>query len=470
MISLHSPQSLFPSLREANIANAHQNFPNLLAQTLSQISLFTGSMRNHIERNQSLYERCPMYKQPDSNPAFQTLTPKQGVDQSVMIDGEYRLDVTKNGTASSTYKVYDKNGKELAGAWGDPHMTGRDGAALGDMQGNHVLTLPNGVKIGVRVSDGNGGKPTNGNASFASEITVTSARGDEAMNFNFNNGSNKPTVGTHISGYLGENFNAETLGDHGAFMGAQIGVSKDGGLFDPLTGQSMTAQKLKELDLNNGDPVAREKAINLSMAQQLFGQGYVTPLDNLLHGAHSFKSFTEPMRNQCISNLQSLLSQMTRMNASGCGCGIRLPNHRDADMDIKLHSFGQLPKPYACPTLSAVYNPMLANSMPEGAACRTIGLYMQQKGISAVSIQDLQKIANDKNASPMIRNACSWMDQHHDAFDRIEQLDVPNQKDNWSGSGNFLNRANQLGANDWTPIMTPPKIDFFYNHRALFLA
>jgi hypothetical protein len=95
---------------------------------------------------------------------------------------------------------------------------------------------------------------------------------------------------------------------------------------------------------------------------------------------------------------------------------------------------------------------------------------MQQKGISAVSIQDLQKIANDKNASPMIRNACSWMDQHRDAFDRVEQLDVPNQKDNWSGSGNFLNRANQLGAKDWTPIMTPPKIDFFYNHRALFLA
>lgn len=469
MISLHSPSPLLFSPREASIANAHQNFPNLLAQTLSQISLFTGAMRSHIERHQNLYEHHPAYKPSDSNPAFQTLTPKPGVDQSIMVDGEYRLDMTKNGTSSSTYKVYDKNGKELAGAWGDPHMTGRDGAAVGDMQGNHVLTLPNGIKMGVRVSDGNGGKPANGHASYASEITVTSAKGNEAMNFNFNNGSNKPTTGTHISGYLGENFNAETLGDHGPFMGAQIGVSREGGLFDPLTGQSMTAEKLKELDLNHGDPAAREKAINLSMAQQLFGQGYVTPLDNLLYGAHSFKSFTESMRNQCTSNLQSLLSQMTHINATGCGCGIRLPNHRDVDMDIMLQSFGRFPKPYACPTLSAVYNPMLANSMPEGAACKTIGQYMQQKGINAVSIQDLQRIANDKAAPPMVRNACAWMDQHRDAFDRIEQLDVPNQKDNWSGIGNFLNRANQLGANDWTPIMTPPKVDFFFSRRALFL-
>jgi hypothetical protein len=258
------------------------------------------------------------------------------------------------------------------------------------------------------------------------------------------------------------------LGDHGPFMGAQLGVSKEGGLFDPLTGQSMTAEKLKALDLNNGDPVAREKAINLSMAQQLFGQGYVTPRDNLSYGAHGFKSFTEPMRNQCTSNLQTLLSQMTRINVNGCGCGMRLPNHLDGDKDIMLQSFGRLPKPYACPTLSAVYNPMLANAMPEGAACKTIGQYMQQKGIHAVSIQDLQRIANDKNAPPMVRNACAWMDQHRNAFDRIEQLDVPNQKDNWSGSGNFLNRANQLGANDWTPIMTPLKVDFFFNRRGLF--
>jgi hypothetical protein len=470
MISFHSPSPLSYSAREASIVNAHENFPNLLAQTLSQNSLFTGSMRDHIDRHQSLYERCPAYKPSNSNPAFQTLTPKPGVDQSIMVDGDYRLDMTKNGTNSSTYKVYDKNGKELAGAWGDPHMTGKDGAALGDMQGNHVLTLPNGSKIGVRVSDGNGGKPTNGNASFTSEITVTSARGDEAMNFNFNNGTNTPLVATHISGYLGENFNAETLGDHGPFMGAQIGVSKEGGLFDPLTGQSMTAQKLKEIDLNNGDPVAREKAIHLSMAQQLFGQGYVTPLDNLLHGAHSYKSFTEPMRNQCTNNLQSLLSQMTRINDSGCGCGLRLPNHRDGGMDIMLQSFGRSPKPYACPTLSAVYNPMRANAMPEGAACKTIGQYMQQMGINAVSIQDLQSIANDKNAPPMVRNACAWMDQHRDAFDRIEQMDVPNQKDNWSGFGNFLNRANQLGANDWTPSMPPPVFDFFFNRRKLFLA
>jgi hypothetical protein len=49
-------------------------------------------------------------------------------------------------------------------------------------------------------------------------------------------------------------------------------------------------------------------------------------------------------------------------------------------------------------------------------------------------------------------------------------MDAPNQKDNWSGVGNFLNRANQLGAQDWTPTLIPPKFDFFFNRRPLFWA
>jgi hypothetical protein len=457
MISLsQSPYAIPLSGREAAVATAQQMFPNMLVQLLAQVSAFTGVMVNHIERHQNLYERCPAYMPTKSKPAFETLTPPPGVDQSVMIDGEYRLDVTKNGTSSSTYKVYDKSGKELAGAWGDPHMTGKDGAAVGDMQGNHVLKLPNGAQIAVRVSDGDGNEAKNGGVAYCSEITAVSANGEEAMNFNFNNGTNKPTTGTHISGYLGQNFIAETLGDHGPFLGAQLGVSKEGGLFDPLTGQSMTAQRLKELDLKNGDPVAREKAVNLAMAQQLFEQGYVTPLDNLLYGNKNFNSFTDPMRNQCTNNLQSLLLQMMSMNASGCGCDIRLPNHIDSELDIMLQSFGQFPKPYACPTLSAAYNPMMACQMPEGAACRVIDVYMKQNNLGIMTPQEFQRLAQDPSVPPLMRNACSWMLQHPDAFDRIEQMDVPNQKDHISGRSNFANRAKQLGTDGWNPLMSSP--------------
>jgi hypothetical protein len=466
MISLASSPSLFClSRREASAINTQQMFPNMLAQLMTQRSDFTSAMANHIDFHRNLYECCPPYRAPHES-AFETLTPNPGVDQSIMIDGQYRLDVTKNGDSSSTYKVYDKDGKELAGAWGDPHMTGKNGEAVGDLQGNHVLTLPNGAQIGVRVSDAVGGKPMPGQVAYCSEITVTSANRSEAMNFNFNTGTSKTTTGTHISGYLGENFNAETLSDHGQFLGAQIGVSAQGGLFDPLTGQAMTANRLKEIDLNSGDPKVREKAIHLAMAQELYGQGYLTPTDHLLHSNTRFCDFMETRMQRCLANLQSLLMQMTRMNPYGCGCSMRLPNHIDSNRDLMLRSFGHLPKPYACPTLSAAFNPMLANYMPEGAACKAIGTYLQQKGTQAVSIEDLEKISNDQSVPPIVRNACAYMVQHPQAWRKVETNDTGGRgKDNWSGNWNFLDRANKLGAQDWTPIMSPPRIDFFHNYH-----
>ncbi len=453
-------QPLF--LNETVLVGGPKIFPNMLAQLMAQSQIFTGAMMNHIEHHQHLYEHCPPYAPTRSVPAFENLTPNKGVDQSVMIDGAYRLDVTKNGKDSSTYKVYDKSGQELAGAWGDPHMTGKAGEAVGDMHGNHVLTLPNGAKLGIRVSDAHGEESKAGKATFCSEITATSANGAEAMNFNFNNGTDKKTTGSHISGYLGENFIAETLGDHGPFLGAQLGVSKEGGLFDPLTGQSMTAKRMNEIDLKNVDSVAREKSINLAASQQLFSQGYLTPADHRVYGNTSFSNFLQATIAQCIRNLQLFLFQMTTLNAAGCGFAIRLPNHIDSNRDIMLQSFGQLPKPYACPTLSASFNPALAGQMPEGAACKAIGVYLMQQKAKAVTLKDLGIVASDQKAPPIVRNACSFMMQHPDAWRKVETRDA-GFADDRSGVWNFFNRAKDLGAESWSPIMTPPPTDFFYD-------
>lgn len=454
------------AFQQASLFPSQQIFPSMLEQLQAQFPSFTQQMRIHIECNQNLYASCPPYRAPQES-AFQTLTPPPGVDQSIMIDGKYRLDVTKNGNASSTYKVYDKDGNEIAGAWGDPHMTGKDGEAVGDLQCNHVLTLPNGAQIGVRVSDANGGKPIPGQADYCSELTVTSANHSEAMNFNFNTGTSKPTTGTHISGYLGENFIGETLNDNGRFLGAQIGVSRNG-LFDPLTGQPMTDQRLNQIDLNSGDPKVRQDAVNLAMAQQLYGQGYLTPTDHHRYCGTRFSDFMPPMIRACTDNLRKLLWQMMQMNPYGCGCGVRLPNHIDSDRDINLRTIGDMPKPNVCPTLSAVYNPLLANYMPEGAACKAIGVYLKQEGKQAVSIEDLKKLAHDKSVPPIVRNACSFMMQHPDAWKKVETSDTGGRHaDNWSGSWNFIDRANQLGVGNWKPIMNYPDIHLLLGQIAV---
>ncbi len=334
----YSTSTTVTSMVGVNTSPPH--FPNMYEQLMSFKPCFTRDMTLHIEHHQNQYLSCPEYLPQQHAPSFQTLTPNKGVDQSVMIDGEYRLDVTKDGKNESHFKLYDKNGKELAGEWGDPHLTGKNGEAVGDLQCNHVLTLPNGAKVGVRVSSPDGGAPVPGKADVVTELTAVSANGMDAMNFNMNVGSDKPTTGTPIAGYLGENFIAETLSDHGAFLGAQLGVSKNGGFVDPLTGLPMTAEGLKGIDLMNPDAIVRSKAENLAMAQTLHGQGYVTPYYHRLFCEHNFSSYTKEMHENCIDGLQLMLARMRMMLDNGLGCACRLPNYIDRNRgDMLLNSY-----------------------------------------------------------------------------------------------------------------------------------
>lgn len=431
----------------AAILPAQQHFQNMYSQLVSQNSSFSNAMVSHIQVNQNLYINCPPHVPPTSAPAFQTLTPNRGVDQSVMIDGKYRLDVTKDGTTESHFKLYDKDGKELAGEWGDPHLTGKNGAPVGDLQCNHVLTLPNGAKIGVRVSKPDGRLPVPGESDVVTELTAVSENGREAMNFNMNVGSSKSTTGTPISGYVGENFIGETLSDHGAFLGAQIGVSHEGGLFDPLTGHSMDSKRLKDIDLMNPDPVDRSRAVNLAMAQDLLGQGYVTPGHHRLYGDKSFASFSNHMRDDCLNGLQTKLAQMTSMSLAGLGCSMRLPNHING-VAAMLSSFGYLPMLDEFTTLNATFNPFMAKFMSEGLACNAIGRYLGQKGIQQVSLESLAKISKDPFAPYIVRNACAFMTHNPKAWERVETNDTGGRNaDNWSDYRNFLNRASYLGWN-----------------------
>jgi hypothetical protein len=112
--------------------------------------------------------------------------------------------------------------------------------------------------------------------------------------------------------------------------------------------------------------------------------------------------------------------------------------------------------PHVCPTMSIMHNPYGAAQMSVGAACKTIGTYMQQNDIKAVSIQDLQTFANDKNVSPLMRNACTCMLQNRDEWKKVETRDTHGRAaDNYSSGSNFLGRARDLGASNYQPVFTP---------------
>ncbi len=459
-----SPYSVAPPCFTCNYDHHLQGVVKIYNSAFEQFReiahRFTHGFNRHIQENEFAYSNHPAYSEP-TNSSFKHITPKKGVDQSIMIDDQYRLDVTKNGKGSSTFKVYDKAGKEIVGEWGDPHITGKNGAAVGDLQCNHVITLPHGQKIGVRVSKADGSAPVPGQPDYVSEITVVSAGRHDAMNINMNLGSNSQTTSTGIPGRIGQDFIGQTLNDHGSFLGAQLGMSQDGTLVDPLTGLPMNSKRLKEIDMNNGDPKVRSAAISLAQAQDLFEKGHMMPCDHHFYYDRPHKAFTPEMRDICIENLQMLLQHMGGMRDLGCDCSVQIPNHINCDAHLQLHSVCPLPQPYGNPILAAVYSPAMAKHMPEGAACKVLAEYLSQVRDRVVSLKDLKKLACDPSIPTIVRNACEFMINNKNAWKKIETLDTGGKhSDNISGVGNFINRAQQLGANNWDP--TPY---FFGQHR-----
>ena len=224
----------------------------------------------------------------------------------------------------------------------------------------------------------------------------------------------------------------------------------------------MDSKRLKQIDLMNPDPSQRWKAVNLAMSQDLLEEGYVPPFHHQCFSDQNFESFTPHMRDDCLHGLQSTFRQMTSMNLAGLGCNMRLPNHMNRDKHLILSSFGFLPKPYVCPTLSATFNPYLAKFMPEGAACKAIGKYLRQNNIQEVSLENLADISKDQYAPPIVRNACAFMTYNPKAWERVETNDTGGMgADNWSDYKNFLNRAKVLGADRFQPIMAFKRPYFF---------
>jgi len=327
--------NLIGNIQKQNYDILGQMFMSQQLQAMQQ--QFTSAMNKMIQNNLGKYQTLPFYEPTKTGvPPFEMgKSPNPKADMSVMIDGEYRLDVTKNGTKESTFKIYDKNGKELAGEWGDPHLTGKNGDAIGDLQCNHVLTLPNGSKVGVRVSTMDGKPPVPGQLDVVTELTVVSSNQQDAMNFNMNVGSSKPTTATPISGYVGEDFLRETLSDNGeSFFGPVIGISQNGGMFDPETGQPMNKARLSQIDTMHPDPFMRENARKLAQAEELFNKGIIPPMYSKEYQNTNFQNFTPTQRDAGIQGLVDMLSKMFFMNSLGVGVDVRLPNHLNNQTNV----------------------------------------------------------------------------------------------------------------------------------------